>query len=106
MAPLCIAAASSYAATVGQDASEVDAPKGDGVFYRNSKTRIGDITDGTSQTVLIGDRAWVREANGRLVVQFAALPRAAQAAIGVASRARYGALRARARYREVRQPHF
>jgi prepilin-type N-terminal cleavage/methylation domain-containing protein/prepilin-type processing-associated H-X9-DG protein len=58
MAPLCIAAASSYAATVGQDASEVDAPKGDGVFYRNSKTRIGDITDGTSQTVLIGDRAW------------------------------------------------
>ena len=43
MTPLCTAAPSSYAATVGQDASEVDAPKGDGVFYRNSKTRIADL---------------------------------------------------------------
>jgi CDP-glycerol glycerophosphotransferase len=55
---------------------------------------------------LIGDRAWVREANGRLVVQFSALPRAAQSAIGLASRARYGAVRARARYREVRRAQF
>jgi prepilin-type N-terminal cleavage/methylation domain-containing protein/prepilin-type processing-associated H-X9-DG protein len=58
--PLTRAAPSSYAATVGQDASEVDALTGDGVFYRNSKTRIADIADGTSNTTLIGDRAWVQ----------------------------------------------
>jgi prepilin-type N-terminal cleavage/methylation domain-containing protein/prepilin-type processing-associated H-X9-DG protein len=56
--PLCSAAPSSYAATVGQDASEVDDLAGDGVFYRNSKTRIADILDGTSNTSMIGDRAW------------------------------------------------
>jgi prepilin-type processing-associated H-X9-DG protein len=60
LTPLCSAAASSYGATVGQDASEVDAPTGDGVFYRNSRTRIADIVDGASQTVLLGDRAWIQ----------------------------------------------
>jgi prepilin-type N-terminal cleavage/methylation domain-containing protein/prepilin-type processing-associated H-X9-DG protein len=56
--PICLAAPCSYAATVGQDACEVDALTGDGVFYRNSRTRLTDITDGTSQTTIIGDRAW------------------------------------------------
>jgi prepilin-type N-terminal cleavage/methylation domain-containing protein/prepilin-type processing-associated H-X9-DG protein len=55
---LCQAAPSSYAATVGSDASEVDDPVGNGAFYRNSKTRLTDITDGTSNTTFIGDRAW------------------------------------------------
>ena len=56
---ICTAAPSSYAATCGSDASEVDDPDGNGVFYRNSHTRLTDITDGTSTTTLIGDRAWV-----------------------------------------------
>lgn len=29
---------------------------GEGVFYRNSTTRIGDVTDGTSSTLLAGER--------------------------------------------------
>jgi prepilin-type processing-associated H-X9-DG protein len=38
-------------------------PTGLGIFYRNSRTRITDITDGTSQTVMIGERAW-QDSNG------------------------------------------
>jgi prepilin-type N-terminal cleavage/methylation domain-containing protein/prepilin-type processing-associated H-X9-DG protein len=54
------AAPSSYAATVGSDASECDALTGDGVFYRNSRTRTEDIADGLSNTSMIGDRAWAQ----------------------------------------------
>ncbi|HEY1343171.1 MAG TPA: DUF1559 domain-containing protein [Bryobacteraceae bacterium] len=56
---IALAAPSSYAATCGPDASDVADPTGLGVFYRNSRTRLTDISDGTSQTVMIGDRAWV-----------------------------------------------
>jgi prepilin-type N-terminal cleavage/methylation domain-containing protein/prepilin-type processing-associated H-X9-DG protein len=58
--PVAVLGPCSYAATVGSDASEVTDPTGNGVFYRNSKTRIADIRDGTSNTVLIGDRAWAQ----------------------------------------------
>jgi prepilin-type N-terminal cleavage/methylation domain-containing protein/prepilin-type processing-associated H-X9-DG protein len=57
---LTSAAPSSYTATVGQDSSEVDALTGDGIFYRNSKTRVTDISDGTSNTTMAGDRAWLQ----------------------------------------------
>jgi prepilin-type processing-associated H-X9-DG protein/prepilin-type N-terminal cleavage/methylation domain-containing protein len=56
--PICQVAPSSYAATCGSDASGVADRTGDGVFYRNSATRFQEITDGTSQTAMIGDRAW------------------------------------------------
>src|SRR5579871_6593335 len=58
LTPIATAAPSSYAATVGPDADDADGLTGTGVFYRNSHTRFADITDGTSQTVMIGDRAW------------------------------------------------
>jgi prepilin-type N-terminal cleavage/methylation domain-containing protein/prepilin-type processing-associated H-X9-DG protein len=55
---VCLAAPSSYAACVGGDETGTTDPTGLGVFYRNSQTRLTDITDGTSQTLLIGERAW------------------------------------------------
>jgi prepilin-type N-terminal cleavage/methylation domain-containing protein/prepilin-type processing-associated H-X9-DG protein len=56
--PLIGAAASSYAACCGSDATDTAGPSGDGVFYRNSGTRMADIRDGTSTTILVGERAW------------------------------------------------
>jgi prepilin-type N-terminal cleavage/methylation domain-containing protein/prepilin-type processing-associated H-X9-DG protein len=53
-----LAAPSSYAACVGGDESSTLGPTGKGIFYRNSRTRLADVTDGSTNTILVGDRAW------------------------------------------------
>jgi prepilin-type N-terminal cleavage/methylation domain-containing protein/prepilin-type processing-associated H-X9-DG protein len=55
--PVAEAAPCSYAACCGGDESDTADLIGQGVFYRNSHTRLGDIKDGASQTILIGERA-------------------------------------------------
>jgi prepilin-type N-terminal cleavage/methylation domain-containing protein/prepilin-type processing-associated H-X9-DG protein len=61
--PVALAAPSSYAACCGGDESDVTEPTGLGILYRNSRTRLTDVTDGTGNTILVGERSW-GNANG------------------------------------------
>jgi prepilin-type N-terminal cleavage/methylation domain-containing protein/prepilin-type processing-associated H-X9-DG protein len=47
---------SNFVACFGSNDIETNPGAGNGVFYRNSKTRIADIPDGTSNTILVGER--------------------------------------------------
>lgn len=58
---IALAAPSSYTACVGSDDSDVFGPTGSGVFYRNSGTRFAEILDGTSSTILVGEKAWTKQ---------------------------------------------
>ncbi len=56
-------APSSYAASTGSDAADValglnNDGTGNGLFARNSSVKMAAITDGTSQTIMIEERAW------------------------------------------------
>jgi len=60
---LAIAAPSSYAASVGGNETDTatginNDGMGKGVFFRNSPIRLAQITDGTSQTIAVVERAW------------------------------------------------
>jgi prepilin-type N-terminal cleavage/methylation domain-containing protein len=65
---------SSFVAMFGSPNISDDPGAGNGVFYRNSRTRIKDITDGLSNTILVGERgsqlgesSWVGAVTGGVV---------------------------------------
>jgi prepilin-type N-terminal cleavage/methylation domain-containing protein/prepilin-type processing-associated H-X9-DG protein len=51
---LCQVASSNY---VGMYGIGEPGPDGEGVFFRNSKIAVRNITDGTAQTILVGERS-------------------------------------------------
>jgi prepilin-type processing-associated H-X9-DG protein/prepilin-type N-terminal cleavage/methylation domain-containing protein len=54
VAPICDVASANYVGVFGVTEPGVD---GEGIFSRNSHVRIADIKDGTSQTLMVGERA-------------------------------------------------
>ena len=54
LALICEVAASNYVGMYGTTEPGVD---GDGIFFRNSRVALKDVTDGVSQTIAVGERA-------------------------------------------------
>ncbi len=55
VATICDVAAANYVGVFGVSEPGVD---GEGIFFRNSKIAIKDITDGTSKTMIVGERSF------------------------------------------------
>ena len=55
---IAVAAPSSYSACIGGDESGTTDASGSGIFYRNSHTRMAEVTDGSSKTIMVGEHAW------------------------------------------------
>jgi prepilin-type N-terminal cleavage/methylation domain-containing protein/prepilin-type processing-associated H-X9-DG protein len=60
---LAVMGPTSYAACVGNDATDSTTGLnndglGNGVMFRNSGIRLANVTDGASQTITVGERAW------------------------------------------------
>jgi prepilin-type N-terminal cleavage/methylation domain-containing protein/prepilin-type processing-associated H-X9-DG protein len=75
---ICDVASANYIGVFGTSEPGVD---GEGIFFRNSKVRIADITDGTSHTMMVGERpfrwcpsTWVGSVNGTSMVPSADSP--------------------------------
>jgi prepilin-type N-terminal cleavage/methylation domain-containing protein/prepilin-type processing-associated H-X9-DG protein len=69
---ICDVASANYIGVFGVSEPGVD---GEGVFFRNSQVRMADITDGSSQTLLVGERSfrwapvtWVGSVTGASLV--------------------------------------
>lgn len=58
-------ATSQYAGSFGSTDLDDESDNGDGVFYRNSKVRQRDITDGLSNTLAVGERSTLPAAEPR-----------------------------------------
>jgi type II secretory pathway pseudopilin PulG len=55
--PMFELARSNYVGVFGTAAIESKPSAGDGMFYRNSRTRFADVRDGLSNTLMVGERA-------------------------------------------------
>jgi prepilin-type N-terminal cleavage/methylation domain-containing protein/prepilin-type processing-associated H-X9-DG protein len=58
--PVLSAATNSYAGNSGANGTEFFGVKpGSGVLFANSRVKVGEVTDGTSQTIAVGERAGI-----------------------------------------------